>query len=90
MDDTNFRSAIPIEKRVAIEETVFCTIGALFGVAKTTAVHIVYVYCEALVLLSDRFICFPSSPWHAIFPYMVRASLCWSKHQLVLRFRVRV
>ena len=66
--DTNFRSAIPVEKRVAIgvwrlaTGNAFRTIAKTFAVGKATALHIVHEFCEALSRLSSTFVKFPRTP----------------------------
>ena len=66
-ENTNYRLAIPVEKRVAI--ALWClatpaeyrTIGHLFGVARCTVCIIVKEVCNAIVrILQPRYIYFPS------------------------------
>ena len=66
-ENTNYRLAIPVEKRVAI--ALWClatpaeyrTIGHLFGVARCTVCIIVKEVCNAIVrILQPRYISFPS------------------------------
>ena len=63
--DTNFRKAIPIEKRVAIAlwrlstGNSFRTTSVTFAVGKSTSVKITREFCETITDLAKRFIRFP-------------------------------
>lgn len=65
--DTNLRSAIPVQKRVAIALWRLATgdsyraIGTVFGVGKSTAVEITLEFCRVLEGLAHNFIAFPQT-----------------------------
>ncbi|CAF4210665.1 unnamed protein product [Rotaria sp. Silwood2] len=66
--DTNYRAAIPIEKRLACalyalgSSSEFRTIGHLFGIGKSTAREIFHEFCSILVdKFFHRFIKFPTT-----------------------------
>ena len=65
--DTKFRKAVPIEKRIAIALWRLATgdshrsTGKTFGVAKSTTVSITYAFCEELSSHAAHFIKFPLS-----------------------------
>ena len=63
--DTQLRSAIPIQKCVAIAVwrlaagDSYCAIGTVFGVGKSTAIEITLEFCRVLEGLAPNFIAFP-------------------------------
>ena len=63
--DTNFRKAIPVEKRVAIAiwrlstGNSYRTVAKTFGVAKSTAIKITKKFCKKVCQISSEFIKFP-------------------------------
>lgn len=65
--DTNFRKAIPIEKRVAISiwrlatGNSFRTVSKTFAVGKSTAVSITREFCREMRRLAPNFIKFPAN-----------------------------
>ena len=65
--DTQFRRAIPIEKRVAIAlwrlstGNSFRTVAKTFAVGKSTAVQITREFCSEMLRLAPRYIHFPRS-----------------------------
>ena len=66
-EDTIFKRAIPVEKRVAIgvwrlaTGNPYRTIAIEFGVGKSTVIKITHDFCSALVEISDRYIKFPKN-----------------------------
>ena len=66
-NDTNFRKAIPLEKRVAIalwrlaNGNSYRTISKTFGVGKSTSVEITKEFCQTISSRADEFIRFPQS-----------------------------
>jgi len=61
--DTNYRNAIPLDKRIAIavyslgSSTEYRTIGRLFGVAPKTVCKIFHEFCKAVVVeLTEEYI----------------------------------
>ena len=65
--DTQLRSAIPIQKCVAIAVwrlaagDSYCAIGTVFGVGKLTAIEITLEFCRVLEGLAPNFIAFPQT-----------------------------
>ena len=65
--DTNFRKAIPIQKRVAVavwrlaNGNSFRTVSKTMAIGKSTAVSITKEFCQGLSQLGPHFIRFPSS-----------------------------
>ena len=65
--NTNFRQAIPIQKRVAIAlwrlstGNSYRSTAAVFGVGKSTAVQITNKFCKSIVKVADNFIKFPKT-----------------------------
>ena len=65
--DTQLRSAIPIQKRVAIAVwrlaigDSYRAIGTVFGVGKSTAIEIALEFCRVLEGLAPNFIAFPQT-----------------------------
>ncbi|XP_066934341.1 uncharacterized protein [Clytia hemisphaerica] len=65
--DTNFRKAIPIQKRVAValwrlaNGNSFRTVSKTLAVGKSTAVKITNDFCRALIRFGPDFIHFPSN-----------------------------
>ena len=66
-NDTSFRKAIPVEKRVAIglwrlaTENVYRCIAKTFAIGKSTALKISKDFCSALRLQSCTYVKFPDS-----------------------------
>lgn len=65
--NTNFRNAIPVEKRVAVALTVlkgnidFWTIADLFGIGKSTVGHLLREFCAAVIVHFKDIIKFPDT-----------------------------
>ena len=65
--DTNYRKAIPIQKRVAIAiwrlstGNSYRTVSKVFGLAKSTVVETVNTFCTELYTIAHRFITFPAN-----------------------------
>ena len=66
-NDTNFRKAIPLEKRVAIalwrlaNGNSYRTIAKTFAVGKSTSVKITKEFCQTVSLYAPRYINFPKT-----------------------------
>lgn len=66
--DTNFRKAIPVRKRIAValfylsSAAEYRVISALFGIGKSTACEIVDEFCSCVIkLLMPKFVKFPQT-----------------------------
>ena len=65
--NTNFRQAIPIEKRIAIAlwrlstGNSYRSTAAVFGVGKSTAVQITNTFCNSIVKVAGNLIKFPKT-----------------------------